>query len=259
MKIQILHKKEEILNFLMNNPALQVYSIGDLDEFFWPRTIWYGLKENEEIKAIILLYVGMSIPTMLAIYHNNFNSTLKLLQSIKAYLPPKFYAHLGSNLISVFDKNNIVELYGPHYKMALKKIPPIIEDNCIRRLNSDDIEIIEDFYNLSYPDNWFDKRMLETGKYFGYFDEKELVGISGIHVYSKEYRVAALGNITTHPAQRGRQIAFKLTSMLCSDLLKDVEHIGLNVKADNIAAIKCYQKIGFEIVSRYDECQISNY
>jgi len=259
MEIQILHNKEEILDFLMAAPALQVYSIGDLDDFFWPKTIWYSLKEKGEIKSIILLYFGMTTPTLLAIYDKDFDSNKKLLQSIKTFLPSKFYAHLGPNLIDVLGDNSIIESYGPHYKMALRRMPPIIDDNCIRRLNTNDIKIIEDFYAVAYSGNWFDKRMLETNKYFGYFSDNNLVGIAGIHVYSEEYKVAALGNIATLAEFRGQQIGQMLTSFLCTDLLKSVKHIGLNVKSNNIAAIKCYQKVGFEVIGSYDEFFIKNY
>lgn len=258
MNIHILHNKPEILGFLMKSPELQVYSIGDLDDFFWPKTIWYALKEGNEIKSIVLLYVGMSTPTLLAIYDKDFESTQQLLKGIKSFLPTKFYAHLSPNLLDIFGKQNTIESYGPHYKMALKKTPPVIIDENIKRLNVNDIQSIFEFYTSSYPDNWFDKRMLETQKYFGYFIDDRLVGIAGIHVYSKEYRVAALGNIATHPNYRGRQIGYKLTSHLCLDIMQDTSHIGLNVKSDNIAAISCYRKVGFEIVGNYDECLFNN-
>ena len=133
-----------------------------------------------------------------------------------------------------------------------------MSDDNIRRLSIIDIPIINEFYSAAYPENWFDKRMLETQKYFGYFVENKLVGIAGIHVYSEEYKVAALGNIATHPEFRGRQIGYKLTSHLCIDLMQTVSYIGLNVKSDNIAAISCYRKVGFEIVGSYDECYIRN-
>ena len=143
--------------------------------------------------------------------------------------------------------------------MELKKTANTIDDNSIRRLNADDTKMIEAFYAAAYPDNWFDKRMLDTNKYFGYFLDELLVGIAGIHVYSEEYKVAALGNIATLPKHRGNKIGQKLTSKLCHDLQKSIKHIGLNVKSDNIAAIKCYQNIGFEIVGSYDELFIKNY
>ena len=127
------------------------------------------------------------------------------------------------------------------------------ENENIRRLSSEDILQIKELFRRSYPDNFFDERMLDTGKYFGYFDKQQLIAIAGIHVYSERYRVAALGNITTDIAYRGRSIAQKLTSVLCKDLLITVDNIGLNVFTENQAAINCYKKIGFEITGEYEE------
>jgi predicted GNAT family acetyltransferase len=70
--------------------------------------------------------------------------------------------------------------------------------------------------------------------------------------------VAALGNIATHPDYRGNGVAFRLTSVLCADLQKSVDTIGLNVKTDNDTAVKCYTKVGFSIIGTFDECLIKN-
>jgi predicted GNAT family acetyltransferase len=95
--------------------------------------------------------------------------------------------------------------------------------------------------------------MLETNQFFGIRKGMRLISIAGIHVYSEEYRVAALGNITTHPLHRGKGYGTLVTARLCKSLLKNVDHIGLNVKADNRIAIVCYRKLGFEIIAPYGE------
>jgi ribosomal protein S18 acetylase RimI-like enzyme len=75
-----------------------------------------------------------------------------------------------------------------------------------------------------------------------------------VHVYSARYRVAALGNITTHPGLRGRGLATAASARLCRELVQaGVDCIGLNVKADNTAALSCYRKLGFERVAEYGE------
>jgi ribosomal protein S18 acetylase RimI-like enzyme len=142
--------------------------------------------------------------------------------------------------------------------MVLNKLPEQVTDKNIRRLVPEDIPEMKSFYALSYPENWFESRMVETGKYFGCFIDGTLAGISGVHVYSKDYRVAALGNIATHPGFRGMKIAYKLTVTLCYDLEKDTDTIGLNVKSGNIPAIRCYENAGFETYGSYDECLIRN-
>ena len=200
----------------------------------------------------------MKPSTLLLFYDKDPYFSRELLKSIKPFLPEKFNVHLSPGLTDVFGEENIIKDYGHNYSMILNGNPETVSDNNIRRLKISDLQILKELYAFSYPDNWFDSRMVETGKYYGYFLEKRLVGVSGVYVYSSEYRIAALGNIATHPDFRGQKIAYKLTSVLCNDLKKSVDIIGLNVNSENSAAIKCYENIGFKIRSSYDECFILN-
>jgi len=258
MEIRVLRDKSVILTFLRKNKEIQFYLIGDLDDFFWPQTIWYCLTDKKNILSIALLYAGMEIPTLLLFYEGNPKYPMKLLKQIRQKLPPRMFAHLSPGLIDIFGRQNIIHDYGLHFKMVLRKRPEEINDPNIRRLSEADLTSILDLYSVACQDNWFNEQILKTGKYFGYFIGKKLAGISGIHVYSKEFKVSALGNIATHPDYRGQHIAFKLTSVLCNDLIRDVELIGLNVKSDNEYAIKCYSRIGFETTGKYEEFLIRN-
>lgn len=95
--------------------------------------------------------------------------------------------------------------------------------------------------------------MLLTGQYFGVRHHGRLVSIAGVHVYSASYRVAALGNITTHPDERGKGFARAVTARLCQHLAESVDFIGLNVKSDNQPALALYQTLGFRISAEYGE------
>jgi predicted GNAT family acetyltransferase len=57
-------------------------------------------------------------------------------------------------------------------------------------------------------------------------------------------------------AHRNKGYGRLVTARLCQSLLEKVEHIGLNVKADNDAAIACYRKLGFEIIAPYGELTV---
>lgn len=258
LKVIHLKDKSSIFSFLSRTAELQVYCIGDLDDFFWPHTTWFGLAEDENILSIALLYTGLETPTLLCFYESRPEYPLELLKRIRAELPSRLYTHLSPGLTGLFKRDSKVVDFGAHYKMTLKRIPENVNDDNIRRLSGGDLSSILTFYTASYPGNWFDGRMLETGKYFGYFMNGMLIGIAGIHVYSEKYRIAALGNIATHPDYRGQQIAYKLTSVLCKDIKKNADVIGLNVKADNEFAIRCYQKAGFEVVGEYDESLVES-
>jgi predicted GNAT family acetyltransferase len=96
--------------------------------------------------------------------------------------------------------------------------------------------------------------MLDTGKCFGYFGNDQLLAAAGVHVYSVEYDIAVLGNIATAPAHRGRGLGTLVTARLVSELVaENCGCICLNVKADNTAAIRCYEKLGFSTVHDYEE------
>jgi len=254
-KIITLHDKAEIFSYLNRNPALHVYSIGDLDDFYFSHTIWYAKVVDGSISALILNYIGMNPPTIISITDTDTDETISLIEGIKPLLPKVFNAHFSPGLIDVIGREKINKDYGVHYRMVLKKAPNDINNPGfqVRIVTKTDLPEITTFYEINYPDNWFDPRMLETGKFYGCFDNGRLVGIAGIHVYSPQYKVAAVGSISTALTHRGRSICKILTSALCKDLLRTVDVIGLNVNSTNETAIRAYKAVGFEIYSEYEE------
>lgn len=251
-----LHDKAVIEAFLRQNTDLHLYEIGDLDEFFWPQTLWFARRQENQISALCLLYVGQTQPTLLA-FGDPFPLT-DLIRSISSLLPQWFYAHVSPGVEAAFLGKFQLEPHGNHLKMSLKKPAFIksLENSGSARLGPENLAEVLQLYRDSYPGNWFDPRMLETREYFGVRKGPRLVSIAGIHVYSPVHRVAALGNITTAPAFRQKGLATLATRDLCRSLLEKVDHIGLNVAADNHAAISCYKKLGFDVVAPYAEFSV---
>lgn len=254
MQLKILHNKARIEIFLRTDPFLHIYSIGDLDEFFWNHTVWYAAEEAGKITALLLLFTGLSTPTLLAL-SGDITPLKALLGSTIHLMPAKFYTHLSPGAEEVLDSRGVLLSHGKHNKMGLlcqEKLPSTSSSK-ITKLDTTDLELVLDLYKVAYPGNWFEARMLETGKYMGLWDKDKLVAIAGVHVFSPVYKVAALGNITTHPDYRNRGLGTELTAALCRDLLNDVNIIGLNVGSENGAAISAYRKLGFEITHTYCE------
>ena len=258
METCCLHDKAEIEAFLRKNVYLHIYSIGDLDDFFWHNTVWYASKDGDDLQAVVLLYTVPPVPTLHAI-SEKVDPMAELLRSVLHLLPGRFHAHLSPGLAEVFDERGSVESSEKNYKMALtdKSRIPDVDCSQVVCLTAADLDPMLRLYEEAYPGNWFDPRMLETGQYFGIRNENRLVSVAGVHVCSQEYKVASLGNIVTHPDYRGNGFAKSATARLCQSLTETVDHIGLNVKADNTAALSLYEKIGFEIISFYYECTIS--
>lgn len=95
--------------------------------------------------------------------------------------------------------------------------------------------------------------MLKTNQYYGIYVDDRLVSISEVHVYSERYRVSAVGNVTTDSQLRNKGYVREVMIKLCDGLFKKVDYIGLNIKADNHAAIALYERIGFRKVCEYEE------
>ena len=257
MSVLKLHNKSKIHDYLSRNTYLHIYGIGDLDDFYWRFTTWYGLQKNGDLKAVILLYTGLDIPVLIVL-SDDIEPLSELLIEIIPYLPERFYAHLSPGMEKMIESEFHLKPHGCYYKMALQHPSRPGKINCpdVIRLNMDYLDRLLQLYDQSYPGHWFDERMLSSGQYFGMIEDNRLASVAGVHVYSSHYKVAALGNIATHPDYRGRGFGKKVTARLCQSLLETVEIIGLNVKADNDPAIVLYKNLGFAVSNTYYEYMV---
>jgi RimJ/RimL family protein N-acetyltransferase len=259
MVFRSLRNKVELENFFRKNAGLNIYQIGDLDSFYWNYTKWYGLKDNNKLKAVMLLYTALELPVLLALSPENELCYLKeLVSSCIKVLPSRFYSHLSPGVDEILKKDCKLNLHGHYCKMLLthKRNLEQFDLSLTTSLRSDNLNEINTLYKESYPENSFDHRMLETNMYFGIRINGRLICVAGVHVYSEQYKVAALGNITTHPDFRGKGYGTITTARLCKELLNHIGTIGLNVGKDNNGAIRCYEKLGFEIIAPYNEIMV---
>jgi ribosomal protein S18 acetylase RimI-like enzyme len=251
-----LHSKAEVEAFCRQNPFLHIYALGDLDDFFWPYTTWYALRKEGQVQQLVLLYSDCSLPTVLAYAEPPLGSMSELLRGLLRVLPRRFYAHLTEGVAEVLADDYRLQSHGAYYKMGLTDLSRLAGLNGAEAaaLSAADTEELQALYAISYPGNFFMPRMLETGYYFGIRRGGALISVAGVHVYSPQYRVAALGNITTRPDFRGQGLATTVTARLCQELRRaGIDYIGLNVHAGNRGALACYQQIGFERVADYGE------
>lgn len=239
--------RDEIESALRGDTFRHLYELGDLDDFFWPRTEWLGGTAGPPA----LLYRASDLTVLLAL--SSPSNSQEQLRLNAARIPQRCYAHLHPELASNLDEFEL-EAPEPHLKMALTGSLPSEESGpSVEWLGPADQTEISDFYARAYPGNWFDPEVLKSTPFAALRQNGELVAVAGVHVYSPRYRVAALGNVATLPAARGRGMASRVTTALCHRLLRTVDHIGLNVHRGNEAAVACYQKLGFSIHCSYEE------
>jgi len=256
-----LRDRATILAALQCDPLLHLYEIGDLDDFFFPHTRWFALEPGG---PVALIYKGGETVVLLALARQkDYPKMAALLERVAEGLPAATYAHLSPGLLTPAFGAFEAEPQGLFLKMALTSRDRLAGAEAsggsrVVRLGPPDRHHLEALYRDAYPKSWFDPRMLETQQYHGLQgDHGGLLAAAGVHVYSKEHGVAALGNIATHPSHRGRGFAGMVTAAVCRSLLMEgVEQIGLNVKASNVAAIACYARLGFTEVAPYEEVRL---
>ena len=249
MEIKETRDKAKIRDFLMKDPYLHIYELGDLQEKLFPSTQWFVMEDKGEIVSSAMIYRAKNINILYMVDDTHPETAAELLEGITGRLPEKMYCLLSQNLVGVIAAKYEYEKTVSYDKMKL--MGDIFISRNIKypeftyRINVNDSETVGEFLRSINPGAFYNRGMLGTGKYFCIRKNASLLAMAGVHLYSKEYSVAAIGNVVTAESERGKGYSSSVCASLCADLWNDVKIIGLNVRADNAPAIKVYNKLGF--------------
>ena len=116
------------------------------------------------------------------------------------------------------------------------------------RLRASDVPALQDLYadgqaSGESPDFFFPS-MVTDGVFRGIYEGPALVAVAGTHLVSREEGAAAIGNVYTRRDRRGRGLGRLVMNAVLGDLA-GIETLGLNVRADNAAAVHLYESLGF--------------
>lgn len=116
-----------------------------------------------------------------------------------------------------------------------------------------DLSAARALLDLSPVTHFFTEAMVAEGVYFGAWVDGALVAVAGTHIVAPASRLAAIGNVFTHPAARGRGLATAATAAVARTLFeRGCERLVLNVEATN-AATRVYERLGFHTTRLYVE------
>lgn len=105
---------------------------------------------------------------------------------------------------------------------------------------------VSGFYRL-FPETPFRPDLLEQGSFHGLRVDGHLAAVAGTHVLAEPLGIAVVGNVFTHPGERGKGYASMVTSALVAHLFeRGCADVVLNVFADNAPAIAVYRRLGFQ-------------
>lgn len=250
--IERITEKERLFGYLSRDRIRAGYFIGGLDDSYDEYTEWWALSQRSDIRALLMVYEGLSMPAVFTL--GGAEEVAELVSRCVQELPRRFYAHLleehAPAFSSWFRAGDVARIR----RMVLRRedFVPAIETQGVRRLVHSDTAALMALYRY-YPDHLFEPYQLESGLYFGADGGAGLIAAAGVHVVSRRYDVATIGNVVTHPEHRGHGHAARCTGRLLEDLLVHVSLVALNVREGNDAARATFRKIGFRDAHTYLE------
>ena len=123
----------------------------------------------------------------------------------------------------------------------------------IKPLSAEDVSFAAEVERISLGDEaWSTQGILDTmarnGHYLAAYIDDQFVGHGGFTSVLDEGYIT---NIAVHPDHRRKGIAFQLTENLKAKAQSlELSFLTLEVRESNLAAIKLYEKAGFETVAK---------
>jgi len=106
-----LHDKVEIEAFVRRNPLRHLFELGDLDERYWPHTVWYAL-EGVDTSAVTPL-TQADVPALEALYRESYPGNAFSSQSV--WTGWYYGIRDEDTIVSVAG----VHLFSPSYRVAV--------------------------------------------------------------------------------------------------------------------------------------------
>ena len=250
-------------DFIVKRPVECAYLLGYLSPAFAKRSRAFILENDQadhgsdaQIKALLFIYSGLTVPTIWT--YGSELDVESILYAVHNELPRRIYLNVEDHHYHAIRSYYRLRAKREILRMGLERslYQPIDDAEGVVILGHPDTGAIMSLFQRYYPDNLFEPAQLESGLYCGIKDENgRLLSVAGIHLLNPDYRVAAIGNIVTDSSCRGRGYATKCVRHILDQLFTLVDSVALNVLEDNMPAIYCYKKFGFQTTARLIEAQ----
>ena len=229
-----LTDKDHIRTILRRDPAWTVYALGDLSPRMFDKCRWY----SPDLTLILRDY-GTTI-----LFATGPGSIQEALSEVTGSI------HLQVKRDALDEIARVATVTGERLmrRMVWKpgSLPSI--DPQVTRLDATDVTLIERLYadgaSSGEAPDFFYPSMVSDGVFFGVYEDDALVAVAGTHLVAREENAAAIGNVYTRRDRRGRGLGRMATAAVLREL-NGIETVGLNVRADNDAAIRVYESLVF--------------
>jgi ribosomal protein S18 acetylase RimI-like enzyme len=226
--------RNEIRTRLRRDPAWSVYALADLEPAMFPRTLWF-----EPDLALVLQAYGTAI-----LFAMGRGSVREALESVNGPV----HLQVQRDALDEVARHATVSSEKRMWRMVWSGDRPISSGGKTSRLTASDVDALQALYGDGEargeaPDFFFPS-MVSDGIFHGVYEDAQLVAAAGTHVVSRGEGAAAIGNVYVRHDHRGQGLGRRVTEAVLAELA-DVETVGLNVRADNEAALRLYESLGF--------------
>lgn len=245
----------QVQRILSSDRNWAAYALADLQPAFADDCVWH-IGKSAEGEGVILLYSGLE-PTILFVMGPVSAVAAALAQ---ANLPERIYLNTRPEHLSLLTERYDLqgELHAM-WRMVLVEAQagkPALTDGLVR-LGEQDVVRIQELYGHGGPftPDMFSAYQLKDGCFFGIeAADQTLLAVGGTHIIDWQAGIAAVGNMYTHPAHRGKGYARAILNVLVQTLQQGkIVTIVLNVDQRNQGARAIYEKLGFQVYTSFLE------
>jgi ribosomal protein S18 acetylase RimI-like enzyme len=229
-----LTDKNVIRTRLRRDPAWSVYALGDLAPAMFPKTWWFA----PDLTLVVRDY-GTTI--LFAMGPGSVGEALECVTG-------PVHLQVQRDALDEVARHAAVSSPRLMWRMTWTGDRLASSAAVTTRLGANDVPALQALYadgesSGESPDFFFPS-MVADGVFHGIYEGTVLVAVAGTHLLAREEGVAAIGNVYTRHDRRGRGLGRLVTNAVLGEL-SGVETIGLNVRADNDAALHLYESLGF--------------
>jgi GNAT superfamily N-acetyltransferase len=241
---------------LLRDQVWSTYAIADLQPAFAPYCRW-SVVANAHGQAALLLFTALQPPILFATGDDAAVAEALAAndwpEQIYVTVRPAHCSLVGEYYTWIEPHSMVRMVLGRDVRFPMPTMPGLV------RLQPADAAAIRTLYahGGSFTPDAFDPYQLDDGVFYGVKDEEgALCAVGGTHIIAWPEAMAAIGNMYTHPAQRGKGYARAVLVAIVTELqTRNVTTIVLNVDERNVAARRLYEQVGFTPYCRYIEAE----
>src|SRR2546425_11873328 len=227
--------------FLERDRLMAAYALADIDQPEIEGARWWIARRDGDIAAVVMIVEGLPFRPCFATGASDglaaiFREAIREPRVLLATPPRSRGAIEMSYRFERVDHMRRMNVNVQRFR------PRISQDT--RRLRPDDLDAVIDLYGHASR-TYFTPERMRREIYFGIYQGRPLVAAAGTHVRSTRSGIAAVGNVLTRLAYRGRGMATSCTSAVTEAALGQHRDVVLNVREENTPAVAVYDHLGY--------------